>query len=69
MAGKAPVSEGQNLPAGRVGSNDPSSATRPTRRVDCNHGAMAGFVAALLGGSFGMQSFLVSVSPYAPKPG
>ena len=26
--------------------NDPSSATRPTRRVDCNLDAMAGFAAA-----------------------
>ena|SRR6266571_3802652 len=26
--------------------NDPSSATRPTRRVDCNQNAMAGFAAA-----------------------
>ena len=26
--------------------NDPSSATRPTRRVDCNRSAMAGFAAA-----------------------
>jgi len=28
------------------GTNDPSSATRPTRRVDCNRSAMAGFAAA-----------------------
>ena len=28
--------------------NDPSSATRPTRRVDCNLDAMAGFAAALV---------------------
>src|SRR5438270_10606047 len=27
-------------------SNDPSSATRPARRVDCNQSAMAGFAAA-----------------------
>ena len=27
-------------------SNDPSSATRPTGRVDCNSDAMAGFAAA-----------------------
>ena len=26
--------------------NDPSSATRPTKRVDCNLDAMAGFAAA-----------------------
>jgi hypothetical protein len=28
-------------------SNDPSSATRPTGRHDCNSDAMAGFAAAL----------------------
>src|SRR5688572_3225330 len=27
-------------------ANDPSSATRPTGRDDCNRGAMAGFAAA-----------------------
>jgi hypothetical protein len=27
-------------------ANDPSSATRPTRRHDCNSDAMAGFAAA-----------------------
>jgi hypothetical protein len=26
--------------------NDPSSATRPTRALDCNRDAMAGFAAA-----------------------
>jgi len=36
------------LPTTRVfmASNDPSSATRPTGRVDCNRDAMAGFAAA-----------------------
>jgi hypothetical protein len=31
-------------PDGRY--NDPSSTTRPTRRLDCNSDAMAGFAAA-----------------------
>ncbi len=30
----------------RTPPNDPSSATRPTRRMDCNLDAMAGFAAA-----------------------
>ena len=37
------VTENQTLP---LWPNDPSSATRPTGRVDCNRDAHAGFAAA-----------------------
>ena len=40
------IVECNSLCGGVVWSNDPSSATRPTRRFDCNSDAMAGFAAA-----------------------
>ena len=43
--------------------NDPSSATRPTGRVNCNHDAHAGFAAAYLGGMVRMLIFSVSEAP------
>ena len=40
------VSAWRDMLDGVVPPNDPSSATRPTRRHDCNGDAMAGFAAA-----------------------
>jgi hypothetical protein len=44
----------QNFQARRAATNDPSSATRPTRRGDCNQSAMAGRCSALLLGRVAM---------------